>query len=196
MPGRTLVVGAYPPELIGIEGVETEAIGIGLIDAAAGIARAIERARPAHIILCGTCGAYAARAIGSIVIVDRALWIEPTPGIDVPSVVVTEARADESLAADLAAAVGAPRVTAACHAGVTVDDDLARALAARAQVEHMECFAVFRACALAQVPAVAVLAVANLCGRGARESWRANRLTAESAAISAVKSALSALRDP
>ncbi len=197
---RTLVVAAYPPELgdLAAGGVATAAIGIGAIDAAAGMAALIERARPDRVILVGTCGALpvaGAPAIGARVVVARARWADGGDGVVVPEAVVREAAADRPFAERLAVAAGARLVDATCAAGVTVDDAVAaQAASAGAQVEHMECFAVYRACVRAGVPACALLIVANRVGAGAREEWRKNARAAEAEGIAALRGALERMR--
>ena len=101
---------------------------------------------------------------------------------------VAHAHADSALAEALARACSARIVGAVCQEGVTVSDERARALAAstHAAVEHMECFAVYRACARASVPAAALLAVANRVGDGARAAWRQNARAAEAVAVAAL----------
>ncbi len=71
---------------------------------------------------------------------------------------------------------------------MTTDDAVALALAAAtgAQVEHLEAFAVARACADAGVPFGAVFCVANTVGARGRDEWRANHERAAAAACAAI----------
>ena len=174
---------AYPPELESISG---RAVGVGLVAAAAGTERALAEERPARVILVGTAGALPGSqlAIGSIVVVARALLIV-RPGEYVPAILSSMAEADEALAGECARTLGAPLVTAASGVGITSSDEEAARLAATAQVEHLESFAVLSV-ARHRVPATAVLAIANTVGSRAQEEWRANRAAAEAAAIAAV----------
>ena len=186
-----LVVGAYAPELVGLpDGTVAAAIGIGAVDAAAGMGMALAKMGPARVVLIGTCGVICGAAVGDVVVIERAVAVNGAPGVEIPDVVALSADGDEEMVARVAAR-GHARAVAACTPGVTVDDRVARALAVGAgvkvMVEHMECFAVYRACALAGVPVVALLAVANRIGTGAREEWRRNAQTAEAAAVAAVR---------
>jgi len=115
--------------------------------------------------------------------------------VEVPDVVPRRAEADVPLVDRLVRATGARKVTAACGMGITVDDAEAgkTAAAVRAHVEHMECFAIYRACQRARIPCASLLAVANRVGGGARSEWRANAPVAEAKAIGALVKALPAL---
>jgi purine-nucleoside phosphorylase len=180
---RPLLVAAYAPELGVLDG---RAVGVGLIAAAAGTERAIAEARPERIVLVGTCGVLpgAPHAIGSIVIVERALLIV-RPGEYVPSIMTAQAGADVAWAAECARVIGAPLVTAASGVGITSSDEEARRLAALAAVEHLESFAVLSVAA-GRVAATAVLAIANVVGANAHAEWKANRARAEAAAAAAI----------
>ena len=77
---RTLIAAAYPPELEGLTvhcaelmergRVVARAVGVGLVEASAGIERAIDEVRPDRIVLTGTAGAL------------------PSSGLKIPEVVV------------------------------------------------------------------------------------------------------------
>ncbi|MBI4509228.1 MAG: hypothetical protein HY698_06305 [Deltaproteobacteria bacterium] len=241
---RTLVAGAYAPEIVGVgTSARAVAIGIGPIEAAAGMAAAIAAEAPERVILIGTCGAFhgAGLAIGDVVVVEEAVMASAAPWIEVPGAVPRRAAADPELVRNLARIIhpwtepdgldassrrsdegagwgpateerrtDAPRigrqatgtgeysglaettgyrvVRAASCEGITVDDQAAQRIASdtRAHVEHMECFAVFRACARAGVPVAALLAVANHVGEGARKEWQVHAKSAEQAAILAL----------
>ncbi|HEY2748270.1 MAG TPA: hypothetical protein VGL86_26790 [Polyangia bacterium] len=180
---RPLLVAAYAPELGMLDG---RAVGVGLIAAAAGTERAIAEARPERIVLVGTCGVFpgAANAIGSIVIVERALLIV-RPGEYLPAIMTAIAAADAAWAQECARVIGAPLVTAASGVGITSSDKEAQRLGALAAVEHLESFAVL-ATAAGRVAATAVLAVANVVGANAHAEWKANRARAEAAAADAI----------
>lgn len=193
--GQTLVVAAYPPELgdLVADVVETASVGIGAVDASISMGALLASVRPARVIVVGTCGAFAADGapeIGTCVVVRRARWDDGGHGIEVPEVVVREARADETLAGRIAAAAEVPLVDASCSAGVTVDAERAATPSAGALVEHMEVFAIYRACELAGIPAAALLAVANRVGPGARSEWRQNAATAEGIAVETLRKVL------
>ena len=187
---ETVIVAAYAPELDGIpEGSVGATVGVGLVDAAAGAAAMLAAMRPQRVILIGTCGARPGFGLarGDLVTVVEARWTTATPGVAVPEVVPRVARADDSLVRWLARTTGARPVVCACSEGVTVVDTPPTQEA----VEHMECFAVFRACSMVGVPAGAIFAVANAIGPDARAEWRANHVEAEAAAVRAVGLALS-----
>jgi purine-nucleoside phosphorylase len=176
-----LVVAAYPPELDGLDG---KAVGIGLVDAAAGTARAIAEAKPSRLVLVGTAGAIDAKlAIGDVVVAKSAALIARAVE-SLPGAMASEVEAP--FGDEAASALGVPAVRVGCALGVTNSDEEAARLQQFA-VEHMECYAVLRAAAQAGVPATAVLAIANRVGRDGSRQWMANRRTAEAAAVSACK---------
>jgi futalosine hydrolase len=194
---RTLVAAAYLPELDRLATllptamargrVMARAVGIGLVDAAAGAERAIAELSPDRVILVGTAGALpgSGLAIGAIVVAERARLVVRSVEY-VPAILATNAGADEALVRELAAALVAPRVTVASPIGVTSDDAEAARLGRTAQAEQLECFAVLQAAARARVPATALLAIANTVGaRGAAE-WQAHRQAAEAKAQQAL----------
>ena len=80
-------------------------------------------------------------------------------------------------------------MTAASGVGITSSDEEAARLAATAQIEHLESFAVLSV-ARRRVAATAVLAIANDVGAQAQAQWRANRERAEAAALAAVATLL------
>src|SRR4051794_38246745 len=81
---RTLVAAAYPPELERLAALipaamargraMTRAVGIGLVEAAAGAERAIAELAPDRVLLVGTAGALpgSGLAIGELIVVARA----------------------------------------------------------------------------------------------------------------------------
>ena len=192
-----LVVAAHPPELAGLPPeVRRSAVGIGMVDAAAGMAAVLAIGVPAGVVIVGTCGAFStALQINDLVCVEHAVWPNRAPHVEVPEQVQTRVEADGPLLERLVSLTGARKVTAACGMGVTVDDVTAgrTAATARAHVEHMECFAVYRACQRARIPCASLLAVANRVGDGARAEWRANAALAEAKAIGALVKALPGL---
>jgi nucleoside phosphorylase len=180
----TLLVAAYAPELGALVG---RAVGVGIVAAAAGTERALAEERPARVILIGTAGALpgSGLAIGSIVVVARAALIV-RPGEYVPGILSSTVEADAALAGECARTLGAPLVTVASGIGITSSDEEAARLAATAQVEHLESFAVLSV-AHHRAAATAVLAIANIVGKNAHQEWRANRERAEAAAIAAAR---------
>jgi purine-nucleoside phosphorylase len=192
-----LVVAAHAPELAGLPPeVRRAAVGIGPIESAAGMAAVLALGAPAGVVIVGTCGAFStALKINDLVCVERAVLALTAPQVEVPESVPTRVEADTRLTEKVVEATGARRVTAACGFGVTVDDLEAgkTAAASRAHVEHMECFAIYRACARARIPVTSLLAVANRVGGGARAEWKANAVVAEAKAIGALVKVLSAI---
>jgi len=190
----TLVVGAYPPELAGLAGVQgalTRAIGVGVVEASAGALEVLRELQPARVILVGTAGAYprAELKIGSIVVA-RAAQLIVRADEYAPSAMPQRASGDASLADEIARSIGAPVVDAASPLGITQTDLEARRIEG-AEVEQLECFALFRAAERLSVPAAAVLAVSNQVGANARAEWRQHRAAAESAAQEALRAWLS-----
>ncbi len=197
-----LVVSAWEPELAPLRrrlparprGLRLEPIGVGLVEAAAGAARAIARHRPAVVLFVGTAGVYrSARrryAIGSAVVADRlrlaslavargdAYLPQPLPA----EARTTPALRDELAGADLALA------DVACPLGITGSRGAATRLAATsgAALENLEAFAAARACATAALPFAAVLGVTNEVGPDAHAQWKANAAAACDAAAAAV----------
>jgi purine-nucleoside phosphorylase len=207
MPGGTLVLSAWQPEIAPLDGrarlprgLRTAAVGVGAIDAAAGAARAIAELRPARVIFVGTAGAYAgaAAAVGSAVVAGELAAVSTAvlrgDGY-LPAPLVTRAASTRALAGALRrAAGGGPAVTVACPLAITRAAALGRriATATGAALENLEAFAVARAAGAARVPFAAVLGVANRVGPRAHAEWRANHRAASAAACAAVLAFLNA----
>jgi nucleoside phosphorylase len=190
----TLLVGAYPPELAGLAGVQgalTRAIGIGLVEAAAGALQVLTELKPERVVLVGTAGAYprAELSIGAIVVA-RAAQLLVRGGEYAPSAMPQRAAGDASLADEIARSIGAPVVDAASPLGIT-STDVEASRVEGAAVEQLECFALFRAAEKLSVPSAAILAVSNRVGADARAEWRQHRAAAEAAAQDAVRRWLS-----
>ena len=189
----TLVVAAYAPELAELAELDrlpadviARAVGIGLIDSAAGTVRALAELRPARVILVGTAGALpqTGYAIGTVcTVVVSTLAVRPCEFVPEPMITLVES--DGALVAR-GRALGLPTADCVSGVGITRDEDEARRLFAGAHLEHLECFSVLRVCAQAGVPAVALLAIANRVGPNAHAEWRANRVAAEAAVQAAL----------
>jgi nucleoside phosphorylase len=200
-----LVVAAFAPELAAFprrRGVATAVVGVGLVEAAAGMAQALAERRPRAVILVGTAGVYGAAGrtdlpIGGVAVV-RGLTLASLavaqgaaylPG-PLPSSLVTSAPVRRALAA-----AGARLADVACPLGITraraAADTLARA--SGAALENLEAFAVARACARARVPFGAVLGITNAVGPRAHAQWRANARPAAAGACALVAAALARL---
>jgi nucleoside phosphorylase len=196
---RTLVVAAYPPELEGLTPLLAEpmsrgqivsrAIGVGLVEAAAGIERALAELQPDRVLLVGTAGSLPSSdlKIGEVAVVRRAHLVVREPEY-APALMRVRAEADPLLSEALAKVLPAPLVEVACPLGITLSDDEAQRLAAQgpARLEHLESFAVLLAAFKRQLPATAVLAVANRVGYMGASEWRKHHVEAEKAAVAAV----------
>jgi nucleoside phosphorylase len=184
-----LFLAAFPPELLALEShVERDVVGVGLVEAALGAARIIERRKPTAVVLVGTAGAYPGKgaSIGDVVIAARVLLVAPA-GALVPAM-------PSDLATDAGLAQRAKqvrRVTVATTLAITTDDEVARTLAATADVEHLEAFAVGRACQQANLPFTAVLGIANVVGSRGRAEWREHHERASAAACAVALSCAS-----
>ncbi|AKU98199.1 5'-methylthioadenosine nucleosidase [Labilithrix luteola] len=197
---KLLVVAAFEPELTefrslardaNVANLEVAAIGVGLVEAAIGMTRAIHQHRPTHALLLGTCGAFAGGvAINDVVTGARAILLDG-PSVESRAALPPPLPQECGLAlAPPIVAAGATSVEIANTLGITTDDALATNLSAAASkhpnpngaVEHLEAFAFARACAAAGVVAGVVLGVANVVGSRGREQWRANHVGASAKA--------------
>ncbi len=203
-----LIVAAFPPELgalrkrfgdamrgsIAGREIAAEAVGIGLPGAAVGAATRIATLAPRAVVMVGTCGVYAlsrtALPVLRVAVARRVRLVAPA---------VVEGRAafpdPMSLACDAAGAMSTALVAAGgVHAdiattlAVTTDDALADRIsrASACAVEHLEAYAVARACATFGVPFAAALGVANIVGSTARDEWRTHHRAAGDAAVALV----------
>jgi nucleoside phosphorylase len=191
-----LVLAAFGPEVapLAIRGsrLQRVVVGVGLVESAIGAAHAIATHRPEGVILVGTAGAFASAhlAIGEVVVSTRLVLSSAAVARDLGAMapgMISSLDADASLYSSFAAA-GVKRVTVATTLAITTDDALARDVATTsgAHVEHLEAFAVARACAKADVPFCAVLGIANVVGSRGRSEWRAHHKRASSAACEVV----------
>jgi len=197
-PPKVLVVAAWEPELERFRALvaedealsrgldlNTDAVGIGLVDAASGATRCIVQHRPDQVVLLGTCGAMPSSglAIGDVVVgrsavVADAAVVEGRAAMPYPNEAVA---LDASMLGELEAA-GARPARIVNTLGVTTDDALATKLAELGDVEHLEAYAVARACLATSVPCAVVLGIANVVGASGREQWRAHHLEASARA--------------
>lgn len=90
----------------------------------------------------------------------------------------------QSVEADAIPTVSGRRVLVATTLAMTTDDGIAQSLerSTGAHVEHLEAFAVARACAEAGVRFSAVFGVANVVGARGRDEWQKNHERAAAAA--------------
>jgi nucleoside phosphorylase len=184
-----LIVAAFAPELdplvppLAVNGVAehggrtiaTHAIGIGLAQACAGLARAFDRFSPRAVLLVGSCGLHPG-APGNIadILVARSLALTDAPALDglaaFPAPLATERSCDPALVEALVAA-GARAARVANTLAITTDDALAqRYQRAGLDAEHLEAFAL--EILPREIPCAALLAIANRVGSNARDEWR------------------------
>jgi futalosine hydrolase len=171
---RPLVVAAFGPELAGFEKspVARATVGVGLTLAALGTSHLLHEQRPSRVICVGTAGAYPSSglAIGDVIFATKVVLASSAVALGKGALVAGSAEPIE-LSGSMAEAK--PAVVANTLA-VTTDDALAGALerSTGAQVEHLEAYAVARACAQANVPLTIVVGIANIVGSQGREQWR------------------------
>lgn len=175
-----LLVAAVPAELGDLPGV---ALGIGLVAAAASMARVLAEARPERVVLLGTAGSFGEVAVGTVVQGRRlglgaaavTLGLGYQPGAPAPLTGID---------------LGLPSADVLTNLAVTTDPDLAARFGADWQIEHMEAFGAAWACAAAGVPFGVVLGVTNRVGPSAHAEWRARRAAVEAATRAAVAEVL------
>ena len=193
-----LVVAAFAPELeplaprITVNGVVTsdggviaaQAIGIGLAQSCAGLARALEVFAPRAVLLIGSCGFYAGApfAIGDV-IVARSIALSDAAAMQgnaaFPGPMSTSCEMDASLVERLAHC-GAKPARVANTLAITTDDALAASYRERGfEIEHLEAFALD--VVPREIPCTALLGIANRVGSSARDEWKANAARAHRA---------------
>jgi nucleoside phosphorylase len=209
---KLLIVAAWEPELTRFRErllaapradveVVLDTLGVGLVEAAIGMTRCVERHRPAVAVLIGTCGAFAGErhVENGAVVCGAAVHLADASVADgraaLPAPLPAAATFDAAVHAALVAG-GARSVQIANTVGITTDDALAVQVAGAgvgADVEHLEAFGFARACAVAAVPCGAVLGVANVVGSAGRSEWLANQASASAHAADAAFDALDAI---
>jgi futalosine hydrolase len=177
-----LIVCALRAELRGLHaraGADVLPCGVGPVEAAASVARALAGGGVRAVVNAGIAGAFSGRAqIGDAVIIAEEryadLGLESGEQIALPDGqrTIDRAFADDDLlerCAGLPYAIGSGlTVTRVTTTGATADR-LARTY--DADVESMEGFAVLRACGLAGVPALEIRGVSNRVGERALSGW-------------------------
>ena len=176
--------------------VRCRAVGVGAVDAGIGAARAIAEVDPARVIFVGTAGSYVvaggALPVGTVALPEElVLCSTATLRADgyLPAPMVQRAPVEKELLADLRrAAPEAARGSAATPLAITRTASLARriARATGAVAENLEAFAIARAAARTDVPAAAVLGIANRVGPRAHAEWRRHHEAASKAACEVV----------
>jgi futalosine hydrolase len=180
---RPLFLAAFLPELAALDASYARAtVGVGLVEAALGAAAVLAEQKPRHVIMLGTVGAYPSSGltIGDVVAAERAI-------LAAASGALVDAMPSSAPASPID---GARAVVVATTLSITTEDDVARAIEKRtgAHVEHLEAFAVARACVQAGVKFSAVFGVANTVGARGRDEWRANHESAAAAACAFFRS--------
>jgi predicted 5'-methylthioadenosine/S-adenosylhomocysteine nucleosidase len=152
-----LVVAATERELAPVRGADTLVCGIGPVEAAVSVTRALARRRPDAVLHIGIAGARAIEPL-SLVLGSEAIYCDLQARIPVVDRVAPDAALFERVHAALPDAHVLPIGTSARVGGATACD-----------VEAMEGFAVLRACEEAGVAAVELRAISN---RYEEDEWR------------------------
>lgn len=183
-----LLVAAAREELGELAGA---VVGVGPVVAAVGAARFLAEQRPEAVLMIGTAGAYpGGPAIGRVVqgrrvglssgVAAMGLGYVPRPPEPIPC------------HAGLLEPLDLPSADILTSAAVTTDLTLADRLSDGWQVEHLEAYAVARACQEAGIPFAVVLGIANRVGPQAHAQWLSHRDEAQAAARAAVAPLLGA----
>jgi futalosine hydrolase len=193
-----LLVSAVAQELEGLgprAGIETLVTGIGPVDAAARVAKALALHKYDMVLNAGIAGAMRGTAqVGDGVIVGEELYeleLETGSPISLPpgNLVATRVPADQQLI-EAVTALGFPLVRGITVSRVTATDETAQRLRERgAEIETMEGFAVMRAAQLAGVPCIELRGISNVVGNRENAEWDLN------AGISGLRRILNATLD-
>ncbi len=162
---KVLLVAATDIELCDRPGL---VCGIGPVEAAATTARELAERPPAAVLHVGVAGA---RGItpGGLVIGSESVYCDISAEVQLVDRVEPDPRLLAVVREALPDALVLPIGTSASVGGSATQAE--RAL----RVEAMEGFAVLRACALANVPAVELRAISNELAEGDRSRWRIGR---------------------
>lgn len=176
-------------------GLTVAPIGIGPVEAALGASELFFGGTFDLAVLLGTCGALpgSGLSIGDVVAVERSVLTssDAAAGFSyVPGPMQGAVFSDRPLLDELAP--GLRRVGCATVVAITRDRGHAEAeaQATGCQIEHLEAHAFLRAAERANVPAVAILGVANHVGPDAHREWLAHGDRAAAAAVEALLLAL------
>ena len=158
-------------------GVEVLIGGVGPVDAASRVARALAQKRYDLVIGAGIAGAFRGVAnVGDGVVIGEEiidLNLETGERIVLPdgAVIADRVPADAQLI-EAITALGFPQVRGITVTQVTSTDATAERLRQRgAEVETMEGFAILRAAQLAGVPAVGIRGISNIVGDRDKSEW-------------------------
>ncbi len=175
-----LIVSATRQETAFLEpraGVEVLVTGIGLVEAAAQLSRALARDRYDLVVGAGIAGAYDEElAIGDGVVVSEEtieLDLETGSVLPLPAGMIVHDRAASDLAlVDRLVELGFRSVRGVTVARVTATDETAARLrAGGARIESMEGFSVLRAAEIAGVPAIEMRGISNYARERSRSQW-------------------------
>jgi futalosine hydrolase len=158
-------------------GVETLVAGIGPVDAAARVARALAAQKYDMVVNAGIAGAFEGVAhVGDGVVVGEELFeVQQENGAPLalpPGNLVADRVPSDSQLIEAITALGFPLVRGITVSQVTATEATAAHLRARgAEIESMEGFAVLRAAQLAGVPAIEVRGISNIVGERSKGEW-------------------------
>jgi futalosine hydrolase len=157
--------------------VELLVTGVGPVEAAAAVSRALAQSRYDLVVNAGIAGAFEGKAgVGDAVVVSEELFeLDIETGVPIalppPARIVDRAGSDLQLV-DRLVELGFPSVRGITVPRVTATDTTAARLARfGAGVESMEGFAVLRAAEIAAVPAVEVRGISNIVCDRAASRW-------------------------
>lgn len=158
-------------------GVEILVTGVGPVEAAANVSRALAQGHYDLVINAGIAGAFdGCASIGDGVVVSEErleLDLETGGTIELPGGLTVADRVSSSLdLADRLVELGFPVLRGITVSRVTATETTAQRLqAGGAQVETMEGFAVLRAAEIAGVPAIEVRGISNRVGERDCSGW-------------------------
>ncbi len=178
------LVAAVTEELCGQPG---QAVGVGLVAAAATMAARLAAETPSGVVLVGTAGGYpGGPPIGTVVTARTVALASGTAALGLGYVPMHPPALRAVALPDLR------RAAVICCTAITSDANLALTLGKQGDVEHMEAYAVAWACARVGIPFAAVLGISNEVGPDAHAQWKANRAEAQAAAVLAARAWLEA----
>lgn len=158
-------------------GVETLVAGIGPVDAAARVARALVAQKYDMVVNAGIAGAFEGVAhVGDGVVVGEELFeIQQENGAPLvlpPGNLLADRVPSDAQLIEAITALGFPLVRGITVSQVTATAATAEHLRRRgAEIESMEGFAVLRAAQLAGVPAIEVRGISNIVGERSKSEW-------------------------
>lgn len=158
-------------------GVEILVTGVGPVEAAANVSRALAQGRYELVVNAGIAGVFegCANVGDGVVVVDERVELDLENGeqISLPGGLTVADRASSSLdLSDRLVELGFPALRGITVTRVTATESTARRLSAGgAQVESMEGFAVLRAADIAGVPAIELRGISNRAGDRSCSEW-------------------------